>query len=648
MKILRRVLWIAGGLLALLLVAAFTLPLWFNADRFREPLQKLLTEQLGRPVTLGKLALKMRPLPTVSAEATTLADDTRGAPPLLSFEKAEAKVAFWPLLRKELRIRRVGVTGLVVNLERDRAGKLNIQRFLDGIPKSANQPAAGDSKGLALTLDELEFAPVEIRWTARGEKSPRIIPAALKVENFGREPVKIDLTLSGSRFSYAGRLDSAGLDGKFLSNQFRLSDMLPLLDIAGAAPSGVDLDGKLTLSGEIAYDFSGKTSPRWMADAELSGGTLKLPALKAPVTGLGFKVSANPEALKFTGITLKVLSSDLSGGANIQNWAGAPRITFDFSSERLELGELANQLQSGAGDSGGGGGAPGAFSARGGLRVKQGGFGSWRFSDLSAKAEASPATLRLRDLAAGFAGGRVGGEITLANRTGGFAVGVHGERIAVGEFLKMAAGGAFATGTASFSARATGAIADPLALSGTATFAAERGVIEKFPLIEQINLAMRTVKLEGVKDDELAYDRLGADFTLGDRRATTGNLRLSAPLLDLDGTGFIGFDLKLDLKGDSRLSEARSKEFLGRASDLKYLAGKDGRLHFPWTATGTADDPKVSVDATRMLKDAAKAEAERLAEEEKKKLELKAKDKARDFLGGLLGGKKKSAPASGP
>ncbi|MFA5780363.1 MAG: AsmA family protein [Elusimicrobiota bacterium] len=73
--------------------------------------------------------------------------------------------------------------------------------------------------------------------------------------------------------------------------------------------------------------------------------------------------------------------------------------------------------------------------------------------------------------------------------------------------------------------------------------------------------------------------------------------------------------LTQDIKGDIKFTKAYS------VGDLaKYTADEEGRVTFPFTITGTFDNPKVSLDKGKMLKTAAQNETKRILMKEGEKL----------------------------
>jgi AsmA protein len=101
----RFILIAVGGVLALLVLAAVSLPLFLNADSFRTRIEATLTKTLGRTVTIGKLELSVWSGGMV-AEKVVVADDPRfSTQPFIQAETVKIKVEMLPLvLQRELQI----------------------------------------------------------------------------------------------------------------------------------------------------------------------------------------------------------------------------------------------------------------------------------------------------------------------------------------------------------------------------------------------------------------------------------------------------------------------------------------------------------------------------------------------------------------
>ena len=108
---------IVGSAAALLLIAAVVLPFAVDADRFRPQVEAKLEALLGRRVGLGKLELSL--LGGLALRAATFRIGEPLAAPAASALFVEGgstaiRVAWLPLLHKEVEVRSVTIDGLAV------------------------------------------------------------------------------------------------------------------------------------------------------------------------------------------------------------------------------------------------------------------------------------------------------------------------------------------------------------------------------------------------------------------------------------------------------------------------------------------------------------------------------------------------------
>src|ERR1700759_2890856 len=94
----RFVLLALGAVLALILIAAISLPLFLNADSFRTRIEATLSKSLGRKVSIGKLDLSVWSGGMV-AEGTTIADDPRfSTQSFVQAQSVKIRVQMLPLI----------------------------------------------------------------------------------------------------------------------------------------------------------------------------------------------------------------------------------------------------------------------------------------------------------------------------------------------------------------------------------------------------------------------------------------------------------------------------------------------------------------------------------------------------------------------
>src|ERR1700734_4283241 len=137
----RLVLIGVGAVVALLLIAAVSLPMFLNADSFRTKIESMLTQSLGRKVTVGKLNLSVWSGGLV-AENTVVADDAKFSnQPFIQADSVTIKVELLPLIfDKKLVIRGFAMDSPKIQLLRAANGTWNYST-IGGNSQQASQSA---------------------------------------------------------------------------------------------------------------------------------------------------------------------------------------------------------------------------------------------------------------------------------------------------------------------------------------------------------------------------------------------------------------------------------------------------------------------------------------------------------------------------
>jgi AsmA protein len=138
----RFVLLALGAVLALLIIAAISLPLFLNADSFRTRIESTLTKSLGRKVTIGKLNLSIWSGGLV-AENTVIADDPAfSAQPFVQADSVKIGVEILPLIfRREVLIGGFSLQSPKIQLLRASNGTWNYSTIGNAAGKPASQDA---------------------------------------------------------------------------------------------------------------------------------------------------------------------------------------------------------------------------------------------------------------------------------------------------------------------------------------------------------------------------------------------------------------------------------------------------------------------------------------------------------------------------
>ena len=152
----RLVLIAVGAVVALLVIAAVSVPLFLNTDSFRTKIETTLTQSLGRKVTIGKLDLSVLSGGLV-AENAVIADDAKfSTQPFVQADSVKIGVEMFPLLlRKEVVIRGFTMQSPKIQLLRAANGTWNYSTI--GSNSQANQSAETKQAFPNLTVGEVDI-----------------------------------------------------------------------------------------------------------------------------------------------------------------------------------------------------------------------------------------------------------------------------------------------------------------------------------------------------------------------------------------------------------------------------------------------------------------------------------------------------------
>jgi AsmA protein len=107
----RTLLIVLGSIVALILLALISIPLFLNADAFRTRIESALTTSLGRKVTLGKLDLSVLTGSLVATDASVADDPAFSNQPFLQASKVKIGIEILPLILS----REIHITGFAID-----------------------------------------------------------------------------------------------------------------------------------------------------------------------------------------------------------------------------------------------------------------------------------------------------------------------------------------------------------------------------------------------------------------------------------------------------------------------------------------------------------------------------------------------------
>lgn len=263
---MKKLIYIVGGILVVLVAAVVILPFVIDANTFRPQIERLLSEQLNREVTIGDLQLSILSGGVAVGDLTIADDPAFSREAFLTAKAVTVGVEMWPLIFS----RTLRVTGLTIdqpqaNLLHTAAGAWNFSSL--GASPSGTQPASeqasaagGDTaSGLAIQRFSLRNGTVNVGTTGTGGKTHTYDQVNLTASNLSyttQFPFELTLATPGSGSislqGQAGPLDQTDMQQTPLDATLEAKN----LDLAatGFVEPGSGLAGVVDFSGTLDSD----------------------------------------------------------------------------------------------------------------------------------------------------------------------------------------------------------------------------------------------------------------------------------------------------------------------------------------------------------------------------------------------------------
>ena len=305
-KAVKLTLWALAGAVVLLAIGAAILAATFDPNRYKSEIERLAREQTGRTLKLGgNLQLAFFPSLGVRVAKVSLSERASDAE-FVSLESAHVSVKLLPLLRGNVIIDTVRISGLKAQVIKGKDGRFNFDDLLgDDAPKKS---------------------------------------AAKSVPAKGGGGVPLQLAISGvrvERSSVTYRDLSEG--SEFVLSDFRLSTGRIAEQAQGKLQLGAtlkgtkpQLDARLDLNADYRFDLAKKTlaAPKLSVEVDVASPELPMQTVRLAITG-----SMQADLGKQT------MSADFAtryDESAIQAKLGLARFTpasylFDVSVDRLDL-----------------------------------------------------------------------------------------------------------------------------------------------------------------------------------------------------------------------------------------------------------------------------------------------------------------------
>lgn len=342
---------IIGGLIVVLVAALILIPRFIDVKQYKPRIEAEVSKATGRTVTLGDdLRLSLFPWAGVS-----FSDLHLGSPPgfeekdFVVVKSFDVRVKLFPLLFKDIQVKRFILNGARVILETRKDGRVNwefkakpepgvSQKTPLAVKKSNGDMTAGGLVLKGLTVGEFAVTDGSVVWLDHGKKTRKeISDISLLLQDVSMDrPVRLTFSgrLDNQPFSIQG---SVGPTGKALGKGTIPLDLtaniLGQMDVGlkgnvvdPAVRPKFDLDVQVSLfSPRKLLGAMGKSFPVATSDPK----ALNLMALKAGIKGDAERVSLSKGVVDLDGSKLNI---SMEAG-NFSN----PSVTFTCDLDQIDL-----------------------------------------------------------------------------------------------------------------------------------------------------------------------------------------------------------------------------------------------------------------------------------------------------------------------
>jgi AsmA protein len=573
MKILKYALFALGGLVILVVLAIAVLLATFDPNKYKSELSRVVKEKTGRTLSIdGAIRLSFYPSIGVAVGKTSLSERNSDRT-FARIDEVKVSLALLPLLSRQVVVDRVTLSGLNVDLVKEKGGKTNFADLAGagGPPASAKAPASKSAPQRAPVA--LDIAGIEIRASSVGWRD----------ESTGaRYRATIDELKTG-------RIAS-GVPGK-LSLAARVESSEPKADYQ------VRLSGDYRLNFEKeAFAFSGM-------DLRISDAT---PGSKAPPISLkgDLEFDAAPQAIRFT-----LAADQLNLDRYLPPPAKAPAGGAPSPAKPEEPIDLSGLK---------------GINLKGDLKVDQLIASNVKLEKVHLGVKAADGKVDADPLTADLYQGKLSGAASINANTDRFALKADLGGVALGPLLKDALNNDMleGKGNVALDVQTGGNTVSAMkkALAGNARLSLKDGGLKGINLEDVIRKLRKQPSQSSSQRTDLS--ELTASFVIKNGVAHNDDLSAKAPLLRLSGAGDVNIG-------------ANAIDYLAKVTVVASSTGQGGKdvadlngKTLPVKIDGSLDAPQFHPDLSALVRDVVKEQAG--------KAEEKLKERVQERLKGLL------------
>jgi len=585
LKVLKTLLLVAGGIVALIVVVIAIVAATFDPNKYKPEIVAAVKDKTGRTLAIeGNLSLSFFPSIGISVGRASLSE-ANGGRTFARVEQAKISLALPPLLSRQVVVDRVTLSGLTLDLVQRKGGKTNFEDLSGAAGSAPAAPKQAPQRG-AMRLD---IAGIELRSSA----------------------ISWHDEASGNRFKASvaefktGRIAS-GVPGK-LSLSARLEATQPKADIQIKLSGGYRLDLE-----KQSFALSGLD----LKISDVAGSTAPPISLQGNV-----EFDSSPQAIRFD---LSVDRLDLdrtlpppakagASAAKASPGGGSPSgvVSGTRPEEPIDLSALKG------------------LNLKGGLKIDRLVASNVKMEKVNLGIQAAGGRVELEPLSASLYQGNLKGSASVNANTNRFSMKAQLGGVAIGPLLRDALNNNLleGRGDVALDVQTGGATVSAMkkTLSGTAKLALRDSGLKGVNLGELLRKAKslrgsNPPPEQGASPAERTdFTELEASFVIKNGIAHNEDLSAKSPLLRLAGSGDIDIG-------------ANSIDYLVKASVVASSSGQGGKelgelrgVTVPVKITGPLDAPRFRADLGAAAGDAVKQRAE-------EKLKERVQDRLKGFL----------------
>lgn len=644
---MRKWLIIAGGvLLALVAVGALAL-MNLNSliNRNKEYLLAKAQESLGRTLGVGDIGLTLWGGIGVRLKDFSMSDDPAfSKEPFVRAADLQVNMKLLPLLRKELQVRNLVLHQPVINVIRNQSGLFNFstiggekeKKEKEKVEKEKKEKAPGGPPALAVALVDVDGGEIHYLDNAKGvDFHATRVDFKIKDINYERPiDVSLEAAILGAakqNFKLKGRVGPIGPDADFTNlpidgdvelDTISLADLEKTLPgFSRKLPKGLGLAGSVGAKSKVTGRLGKDALPDVSGTLTLSGVSARVPSLAQPVTDLNAKVSFTGGNAELPESAFHIGKSEVRLAAKIASFSPV-NASYRISSRELNLADVkganpARRKPEVLKDLKGEGAVvvkDGAVASRGSFTSSGGSIADGDYKDLKTTVALADRVATIDSLTLGAFAGALSAKgrydmREAAPRFGG-TVSLKGMDLTqmFRAFAPTSTQNVRGLVDADLDVTGAGKEWDAIqkSLKGTARAEVKNGALVDVNLADSvmssgipINLVPADIRKKypaifSSKDTE--FKQMKASAAIGDGRARTDDLIVSAAEFETQGKGWVGFDRTIDFKAMLTFSQQLSQDILSKAKEAKGLANDKGQIEVPFTISGKLPGAKPKPD----------------------------------------------------